>query len=241
MFALAVAPMLFLCAFLMAHKKTLLIGYLAALLFASAGEFLNHMTYDPVGFINTSIAAVVAAGTAMVLWAIVAPATPEAARRRFGRAARKAFEQIVRRRRHFGLTEFETAMTEALDQLRRELPPSRGEDAAVEAGIALLGAGRELIRLRDDDRPGLAMTDVGHAVARFLARKERPSLDRARRAAQDAAAACLAELRDDKRGVAETRAAAREMVAFAAMRDALEHGGELILAGRSMGASSHAA
>jgi hypothetical protein len=53
-----VAPMLFFCAFLMAHEKTMLIGYLSALLFASTGQFQNHMTYDPVGLINTSIAAV---------------------------------------------------------------------------------------------------------------------------------------------------------------------------------------
>ena len=242
MFALAVAPMLFLCAYLMARPKTLLIGYLSALLFASAGQFLDRMDYDPVGFINTSIAAVVAAATAMVLWAIVAPATPEAARRRFGRAVRKAFERIARRRPHFGLTEFETAMTEALDQLRRGLHPNRGEEvAAVEAGIALLGAGRELIRIRGDDRPDLAMIEAGRDVARFLARPERPAFDRARRAAQDAAAACLADLRDDKLGVTEARAAAREMVAFAAMRDALERGGEFLLEERSTRVSSHAA
>ncbi|HEY8015910.1 MAG TPA: FUSC family protein, partial [Dongiaceae bacterium] len=242
MFALAVAPMLFFCAFLMAHKKTVLIGYLSALLFASAGQFLDRMVYDPVGFINTAIAAVVAAATAMVLWAIVAPATPTAARRRFGRAARKAFEAIARRRPHFGLTEFETAMTEALDQLRRGLNPNRGEDvAAVEAGIALLGTGRELIRIRDDDRPGPAVIDAERDVARFLARQERPTFDRARRAAQDAAAACLAGLRDDKLGVAQARAVAREMVAFAAMRDALERGGELLLGEKSKGVSRHAA
>jgi uncharacterized membrane protein YccC len=69
MFALAVAPMLFLCAFLMAHKKTMLIGYLSALLFASAGLFQNRMVYDPAGMLNTCIAAIVAAATAMVLWA----------------------------------------------------------------------------------------------------------------------------------------------------------------------------
>ncbi len=239
MFALAVAPMLFLCAFLMAHKKTLLIGYLSALLFASAGQFLDRMVYDPVGFINISIAAMVAAGTAMVLWAIVAPVTPQSARRRFARAVRKAFARISRRRPHFGLTEFETAMTEALDQLRRGLSPNRGEDvAAVEAGIALLGAGRELIRIRDDDRHDLAMTEVGRDVARLLARQERPTLDRVRRAARDAAAACLADLRDPKLGVAEARTVAREMVAFDAMRDTLERGGALLLDGR---VSSHAA
>jgi uncharacterized membrane protein YccC len=242
MFALAVAPMLFLCAFLMARPKTMLIGYMSALLFASAGQFLDRMVYDPVGFINTSIAAVVAAGTAMVLWAIVAPATPEAARRRFGRAARKAFERIARRRPHFGLTEFESAMTEALDQLRRGLNPNRGEDvAAVEAGIALLGAGRELIRIRDDDRPSPAVAEVERDVARFLARKERPDFDRTRRAAEDAAAACLVGLRDDKLGVAEARAVAREMVAFAAMRDELERASELLLDEGSRRVSSHAA
>jgi uncharacterized membrane protein YccC len=242
MFALAVAPMLFLCAFLMAHQKTMLIGYLSALLFASAGQFLNHMVYDPVGFINTAIAAVVAAATAMVLWAVVAPATPEAARRRFGRTARKVFERIAWRRPHFGLIEFETAMTEALDQLRRGLHPNRGEDvAALEAGIALLGTGRELIRIRDDDRPSLAGIELERDVARLLARKERPTFDRARRAAQDAAAQCLADLRDDKLGVAETRAVAREMVAFAAIRDELERGGELFLDERSKRVSSHAA
>ncbi len=121
MFALAVAPMLFLCALLMAHKKTMLIGYLSALLFASAGGFLDRMVYDPVGMLNTCIAAVVAAATAMVLWAIIAPATPEAARRRFVRAARRALARIAARRRPIGLAEFETAMTEALDQLRGQL------------------------------------------------------------------------------------------------------------------------
>jgi uncharacterized membrane protein YccC len=234
--------MLFLCAFLMAHKKTMLIGYLSALLFASDGQFLNQMVYDPVGFINTSIAAVVAAGTAMVLWAIVAPATPEAARRRFGRAVWKAFERIAGRRPHIGLTEFETAMTEALDQLRRGLHPDRGEDvAAVEASIALLGAGRELIRVRDDGRPTSATIEVGGDVVRFLAGKERPAFDRARRAAQDAAAACLADLRDDKLGVAEARATAREMVASAAIRDELERSGELSLDERAKGALAHVA
>ena len=151
MFALAVAPMLFLCAFLMAHKKTMLIGYLSALLFASAGQFLDQMVYDPVGILNTCIAAVVAAATAMVLWAIIAPATPEAARRRFVRAARRALARIAARRRRIGLTEFETAMTEALGQLRGQLRPDQPDDiAAYEAAIALFGAGRELIRVRED-------------------------------------------------------------------------------------------
>jgi len=150
MFALAVAPMLFVCALLMAHKRTMLIGYLSALLFASAGRLQNEMTYDSVGLINTSIAASIAAATAMVLWAILAPQTPEAARRRFDRAVRRAFARIAAPRGRIGLDEFETAMTEALNQLRGYLRDDHPDDVAMfEAGIAFLVVGRELIRIRE--------------------------------------------------------------------------------------------
>jgi uncharacterized membrane protein YccC len=151
MFALIVAPMLFLCAFLMAHKKTHLIGFFSAQLFASAGQFQNQMAYHPVGLINTAIAAVLAAGIAMVLWTIVAPSTPEAARRRFIRSTRKALSSIAAQRPRNGLAEFETAMSEALDHLRSHLRPDRPDDVvAFDAGITLLGAGRELIRVREN-------------------------------------------------------------------------------------------
>jgi uncharacterized membrane protein YccC len=241
MFALAVAPMLFLCAFLMAHKKTMLIGYFSALLFASAGGFLDRMVYDPVGFINTCIAAVIAAATAMVLWAIVAPATPKAARRRFVRAARHALARIAARRRRIGLAEFETAMTEALGQLRGQLRPDQPDDiAAYEAGIALFGAGRELIRVRDD-RASSATAALELDIAE-LAGNQRPQwLDRTRRTAKEAAAKCLAELREDAVGAEQAQGAARKIVAFAAIRDELERGGELLTEERWKGAHSDAA
>jgi uncharacterized membrane protein YccC len=242
MFALAIAPMLFCCAYLMAHEKTAGIGFVAGLYFANVAGFQNRMAYDPLGFLNTSIALALAIATAAVLFAIVAPDTPPAARRRFIRAARKGFERIARRRPRIELTEFETAITEALDRLRRGLRPDRGEDvAAVETGIALLGAGRELIRLRDDGRPTPAKIDVEREIVRFLASNERMPFDRARRAAQDASATCLAALRDDRLGAADARAAAREMVAFAAIRDELDRGGELLLEQGAKGASTHVA
>jgi uncharacterized membrane protein YccC len=51
MFALVVAPMLFLCALLLAHKRTHLIGFFSAQLFASAGLFQNRdvIEVDDVG------------------------------------------------------------------------------------------------------------------------------------------------------------------------------------------------
>ncbi len=78
-------------------------------------------------------------------------------------------------------------------------------------------------------------------VFRFLAINERLPLDRARRAAEDASVACLAELRDDRLGAADARAAAREMVAFAAIQDELERGGELLLDNRAKGAPTYVA
>ena len=241
MFALAVAPMLFLCALLMAHKKTMLIGYLSALLFASAGQFLDRMVYDPVGMLNTCIAAVVSAATALVLWAIVSPATPQAARRRFVRAARRALARIAAARRPIGLTEFGTAMTEALGQLRGQLRPDQPDDiAAFEAGIALLGAGRELIRIRVD-RASSASAALELDIAE-LAGNQRPQwLDRARRTAQKAAAKCLAELREDAVGTAQAQSAARKIVAFAAIRDELDRGGALLGGESRKGAHSDAA
>jgi uncharacterized membrane protein YccC len=116
MFALLVAPVIFCCALLMAQKKTelQLIGFFSGLLFASVGQFQDRMVYDPVGLLNTSIAAVFAAGTALVLWSVFAPETSEAAYHRFRRLARQAQERMSYRR--MGLTEFETAMTDALVQ-----------------------------------------------------------------------------------------------------------------------------
>jgi uncharacterized membrane protein YccC len=227
-FAIAVAPMLFVCALLMAHKKTMLIGYFSALLFASAGEFQNQMTYDPVGLINTSIAAVIAAAAAMVLWAILAPQTPEAARRRFLRAAHRALVRIVAPQPRIGLTEFETAMTEALDQLRGSLRDDNPDDVeSFEADIALLGVGRELIRMCE--RPySSAAVDFERQIAKLAGHRRAERLDLLRRIAQEAAAKCLAELREDKLGPEQVQAAARNLGAFAAMSEELKRGGALL-------------
>jgi uncharacterized membrane protein YccC len=157
MFALVVTPGIFCCTLLMANKKVevQLLGFLSGLLFASVGLFQNRMVYDPVGLLNTAIAAVFAAGTAFVLWSIVAPDTPEAAHRRFLRVAHRALAEVGAAHPRIGMAEFETTMMEALDQLRAHLRPDRQEDAAVlEQGISLLDAGREVIRRRGE--PGSA-------------------------------------------------------------------------------------
>src|SRR5262249_33831816 len=116
-----------------------------------------------------------------------------------------------------------------LDQLRRGLRLDVGEDvAAVEAGIALMGIGRELIRVREAGRPKPPMIEVAREVVRFLASGQRLPLDRARHSAHDAAMTCLAELQRPKLGVANARAAAREMVAFTTISEELERCRDLL-------------
>jgi uncharacterized membrane protein YccC len=240
MFALAVAPMLFLCAFLMAHKKTMLIGYFSALLFASAGAFLDRMVYDPVGMLNTCIAAVVAAAMALVLWAIIAPATPGVARRRFVRAARQPLARIAAQRLRIGLAEFDMAMTEALDQLKSGLRPDQPDDiAAFEAAIALFGAGRELIRLHED-RASSTTAALELDIAELVGNRRAQWLERARRMAQEAAARCLAELREEGLGTEQAQAVARKIAAFAAIGDELERAGALFTGEKHEGAQSDA-
>jgi uncharacterized membrane protein YccC len=199
------------------------------------------MVYDPVGFINTSIAAVVAAATALVLWAIIAPATPQAAGRHFVRAAPgvgkdcggAASAHRARRVRYL-------TMTEALGQLRSQLRSDQPDDiAAYEAGIALFGLGHELIRVRDDGAASAAALELD--IAKLAGNQRAQWLDRARRTAEEAAAKCLTELRADVVGTKEAEAAARKIVAFAAIRDELERGGPLLSGETHEGTQSDAA
>jgi uncharacterized membrane protein YccC len=150
MFALIVGPMLFGCAYLMSkpNPKAMLIGYLSVLLFASVGQFQNRMVYDPVGLLNTSIAALFAAGVTLVLWAVIAPETAEAARRRFLRVAQEGVSRLSAPRHPIGVAEFETRIAEGLDQLKGHL---RADSAALQAGMRLLGAGQAL-RRRETER-----------------------------------------------------------------------------------------
>jgi uncharacterized membrane protein YccC len=228
MFALIIAPALFFFAYLMAHKKTAGIGFIAALYFIHAAAFQNRMAYDPVGFLNISIAIALAIATASALYTIVAPETPEAARRRFVRIAHRTFARIGGRSSPITLGDFQTTFAEALDQMRRDLRDDRSEDTrAVAAGIALLGAGRELIRIRDDGRTTPAKRAVQTEVLRFVAQGGSRKHGDAQGTVQEAVRECLANLRDGGRALGEARVAAREMVAFAAIRDELERGCEL--------------
>jgi uncharacterized membrane protein YccC len=234
--------MLFFFAYLMARPKTAGLGFVGGLYFANVSAFQDRMTYDPLGFLNVSIAVALAIAGAAVLFALINPDSPQSVRRSFIRIARNAFMRIARERPRIGLLEFETTMTEALDQLSRTFRSGGREDiSTLEAGIALLGAGRELLRIRDDRSSGATTMDIGREVALALDRNQPAAFDRARRIADKAVRKRLAELREDKLGIADARVAAREMVAFAAVRDTLSHALAILLEVRAREAPSHAA
>lgn len=231
MFAMAMAPMLFFCAFLMGQKSPLayLTGFLGALYLASANPFQDRMTYDPVAFLGTTIAVLAAIGASAVMYAIVAPDTPEAARSRFARAARRALVHIASPRVRVGLAAFETTMSDALAQLRSHLRPERADDmSAWDAALSLVGAGRELIRLQSEPHapPGLRGVETG--IAAFARHPDALRLERARHVVQARTSEALADLRRAGVGVVAARAAARRATAFSAIDDDLARGGALL-------------
>src|SRR5262249_29524257 len=115
------------------------------------------------------------------------------------------------------------------------------EDIAIlEAGTALLGAGRELIRIRESPHSPAA-ADLGLQIATLAAHRRARSLERARWIAKEAAAKCLAELRNDQLGAEQAQAAARHLGAFAAIGEELERGGALLIGMRHVGVHSDAA
>jgi uncharacterized membrane protein YccC len=200
------------------------------------------MAYDPLGFLNASIAIALAIAAAAALFALINPESPQSVRRRFIRIARKAFMRIARERPRIGLLEFETTMTESLNQLSGTFRSGAREDiSTLEAGSALLGAGRALLRIKDERSSGAITMDLGREVALALDRNQPTAFDRARRIADEAVRKRLAELREDKLGVADARVAAREMVAFAAVRDTLSHAFGILLHTRAREAPGHAA
>jgi len=83
--AVALAPLLLTCGFIMAQPRIGPLGLLSAVYFAFASNIDNVMTYDAVAFLNSSLAILVGIAVAVVLFATFFPETPAYAGRRFRR------------------------------------------------------------------------------------------------------------------------------------------------------------
>jgi uncharacterized membrane protein YccC len=83
--AVALAPLILTCGFIMAQPQIGPLGLLSAVYFAFASNISNVMTYDALAFLNSSLAILVGIAVAVVLFATFFPETPVFAVRRFRR------------------------------------------------------------------------------------------------------------------------------------------------------------
>jgi uncharacterized membrane protein YccC len=83
--AVALAPLMLTCGFILAQPQIGPLGLLSAVYFAFASNIDNVMTYNAVSFLNSSLAILVGIAIAVVLFATFFPETPAFAVRRFRR------------------------------------------------------------------------------------------------------------------------------------------------------------
>ncbi|MBV8096326.1 MAG: hypothetical protein JO110_24425 [Acetobacteraceae bacterium] len=143
--------------------------------------------------------------------------------------------RITAPRRPIGLAEFESSMAEALEQWRTHLRLDQAADlAAFDGGAALLAAGRELIRVREDDR-WHAITAPEITIVESRAGHGMKWLDCVQRAAQAEAERAIAELRHRALSNQEAQALARQIAALTSIRDKLDHAAVMIGVGSRSG------
>src|SRR5262249_53370348 len=83
--AVALAPLMLTCGFIMAQPRIGPLGLLSAVYFAFASNIDNVMAYDAASFLNASLAILVGIGVAVLLFATFFPEAPGHAARRFHR------------------------------------------------------------------------------------------------------------------------------------------------------------
>ncbi len=83
--AVALAPLMLTCGFIMAQLRIGPLGLLSAVYFVFASNIDNVMTYDAGAFLNSSLAILVGIAIAVVLFATFFPETPAWVARRFRR------------------------------------------------------------------------------------------------------------------------------------------------------------
>jgi uncharacterized membrane protein YccC len=83
--AVALAPLLLTCGFIMGQPGIGPLGLLSAVYFVFASNIDNVMIYDAAAFLNASLAILVGIAVAVVLFATFFPETPASAARRFRR------------------------------------------------------------------------------------------------------------------------------------------------------------
>jgi uncharacterized membrane protein YccC len=173
--AVALAPLMLTCGFIMAQPRIGPLGLLSAVYFAFASNIDNVMTYDAVAFLNASLAILVGIAVAVVLFATFFPETPAFALRRFRRQLMVHLRYLVGASRcASALPCYQRALCEQLGTtLARVNENAKAARECFASAIAALSAAQAISRLRESLTEATLPPSIASEASRLLARLSR--------------------------------------------------------------------
>ena len=173
--AVALAPLMLTCGFIMAQPQIGPLGLLSAVYFAFASNIDNVMTYDAVAFLNSSFAILVGIAVAVVLFATFFPETPAFAVRRFRRQLMVHLGDLAGASRcASALSCYQRALCEQLGAtLARVKDEPKAARECFTSAIAALSAAQAISRLGESLTEATLPPSIAREGSRLLARLSR--------------------------------------------------------------------
>jgi uncharacterized membrane protein YccC len=173
--AVALAPLLLTCGFIMGQPQIGPLGLLSAVYFAFASNIDNVMSYDAVAFLNSSFAILVGIAVAVVLFATFFPETPAFALRRFHRQVLVHLGYLAGASRcASALSCYQRALCEQLGAtLARVNDDPKMARACLTSAITTLSAAQAISRVRDSLSVDAFAPSIARERSRLLARLSR--------------------------------------------------------------------
>jgi uncharacterized membrane protein YccC len=169
--AVALAPLMLTCGFIMAQPRIGSLGLLSAVYFAFASNIDNVMTYDAVAFLNSLLAIVIGIAIAVVLFATFFPETPAHASRRFRRQLLVHLGRLAARPHGLAFRCYQTALFEqlgtALEYVKDE---PKIADKCLTSALAALSAAQAIERMKSALDGAVVAPRIAAEGARLLAR-----------------------------------------------------------------------
>ena len=173
--AVALAPLMLTCGFIMAQPQIGALGLLSAVYFAFASNIDNVMTYDAVAFLNSSFAILVGIAVAVVLFATFFPETPAFAVRRFRRQLMVHLSGLAGASRcASALSCYQRALCEQLGAtLARVKDEPKAARECFTSAITALSAAQAISRLGESLTEATLPPSIARQGSRLLARLSR--------------------------------------------------------------------
>jgi uncharacterized membrane protein YccC len=170
--AVALAPLMLTCGFIMAQPRIGPLGLLSAVYFAFASNIDNIMTYDAATFLNSSLAVLVGIAVAVVLFATFFPETPAFAVRRFYRQLSVHLGHLVDASRYASaLSCYQSALCEQLGTtLARVKDGPKVAHACLTIALAALSAAQAIGRLKSSLDGTVMAPGIAAEGSRLLSR-----------------------------------------------------------------------